>query len=353
MTQIRKGPTTEATALRQLVKTNARELLRDGKTVFFVLLFPLLFLAMFLGLGYLNTGGSYQVAVEASAEQTQVIDKLAKAQGFHAEAWKADAPPAAGNLGGYDAIIGTGHGRAEVTVDASKFGALKGLRVALADSGIDSSRIDFRTPDGGRPFDPVKASLPTALVMALMSVAFFGTATPLIALRQRGTLRLLGTTPLRRRTFVVAQVPVRLALVAIQLLVLGSVAVSLGFLPLADAARLFATGLLGALMLFSFGYLVAARLRNPEIANGALAVLMPVVLLLGGLFLPMQMMPGFMQTICKAMPTTYLVDALNHDLTGAASTYGLTVDWLVLVGAAVVFGGLATRLFRWDQGEER
>ncbi|MGW8975639.1 ABC transporter permease [Streptomyces platensis] len=344
---------TEAAALRQLVKANARELVRDGKTVFFVLLFPLLFLGMFLGLGQLTANGSYRVAVKASSEQRQIIDRLADTEGFRAEAWRRGAPPAPGDLAGYDAIVVMAHGRADVTVEAGKFGALKGLRAALADSGVDSSRADFRTPDGGRPFDPVKASLPTALVMALMSVAFFGTATPLIALRQRGTLRLLGTTPLRRRTFVVAQAPVRLALVAVQLLVLASVAVGLGFLPLVDTARLFATGLLGAVMLFSFGYVVASRLRNAEIANGVLAVLMPVVLLLGGLFLPMQMMPAALQTISKAMPTTYLVDALNHDLTGAASVYGLTVDWLVLVGAAVVFGGLATRLFRWDQGEER
>ena len=56
-------------ALREMVKTNARELFRDGKTAFFTVLFPLLFLAMFLGLGALTAGGSYRIAVVDSPEQ--------------------------------------------------------------------------------------------------------------------------------------------------------------------------------------------------------------------------------------------------------------------------------------------
>ncbi|MGW1173528.1 ABC transporter permease [Kitasatospora sp. NPDC002543] len=341
----------EIQALRHLVKTNTRELVRDGKTVFFVLLFPLLFLAMFLGFGYLNTGGTYHVAVQPSPTQQQILQHAAGIKGLTVEGWTRGSPPALTDLAGYDAIVTVADGRAVVTIDSAKFGAVKILREVLGDSGIDAGRTEFRTPDGGQPFDPVKASLPTALVMALMSVAFFGTATPLIALRQRGTLRLLGTTPLRRRTFVAAQAPARLALVAVQLLVLGGVAAGLGFLPAGAALRLFATGLLGALMLFAFGYLAASRLRNPEIANGVLAVLMPVVLLLGGLFLPLQMMPAALRTVSDALPTSYLVDALNHDLTGAASAHGLVVDWLVMATAALIFGGLAARLFRWDQGE--
>ncbi|MBT2445601.1 ABC transporter permease [Streptomyces sp. ISL-43] len=343
--------TSSSSALRQLITANARELYRDGKTLFFVVFFPLLFLGMFLGFGHLNTGGSYRVAVVASPVQQQILERIAAEDGFSAEPWSGEAGPT--QLGGYDAIVQATDGRATVTLDSAKFGAMRTLREVLDDSGISPSRAAFRTPDGGQPFDPVKASLPTALVMALMSVAFFGTATPLIALRQRGTLRLLGTTPLRRLTFVVAQAPVRLALVAGQLILLGAVAVSLGFLSATGTVLLFATGMLGALMLFAFGYLAASRLRNPEVANGLLAVLMPLVLLLGGLFIPLEMLPGALRTLSDALPTTYLVDALNHQLTGAPSTHGLGVDWLVLTIATLIFGGLAACLFRWDQGEER
>ncbi|MFI1799333.1 ABC transporter permease [Streptomyces sp. NPDC020379] len=343
-------------AFTQLVRANSRELFRDGKTIFFVLLFPLLFVAMFIGIGLLNTGGSYKMAVTPARNQQEIVRELSHSSGFKAEPWHRKSLPENGDLAGYDAIVhpsATAGDRALVVVDSAKFGALKGIRSALGHSGISASKVDFRTPDGGKPFDPIRISLPTALLMALMSMAFFGTATPLIALRARGTLRLLGTTPLRRRTFVLAQAPVRLALVAVQLVVLGAIAVGLGFLPAVDAARVLGTGFLGAVMLFAFGYLVAARMRNAEVANGLLAVLMPLVLFASGLFLPLDLLPSVVRDVSKALPTTYLVDALTHDLTGAPSTYGLTLDWLVLLAGAVLFGGLAARLFSWDQGEER
>lgn len=340
-------------ALRQMVKTNARELFRDGKTAFFTVLFPLLFLAMFLGLGALTAGGSYRVAVLPSPQQSSVIEKLGHVEGFHAEPWKGTEPPPAGDLAGYDAVVTVSGSQAAVVVDASRFGALKGLRSGLGDSGVDDSLIDFRTPDGGVPFDPLKAALPTGLLMALMSTAFFGTATPLIALRTRGTLRLLGTTPLGRMTFVLAQAPVRLALVVVQLLILGAVAVVMDFMSFTDTLRLMGTGLLGALMLFAFGYLIAARLRNAEVVNGLLGLLMPVLLFFSGLFLPLSMLPSVITTVSDVLPTTYLVDAFNHDLNEAASVHSLTTDWLVLLAATAVFGGLAARLFRWDQGEDR
>ncbi|MFE7295110.1 ABC transporter permease [Streptomyces sp. NPDC057579] len=343
-------------AFVQLVKVNSRELFRDGKTIFFVLFFPLIFVAMFIGIGTLNMGGSYKVAILPSGQQKEIVRQLSRSHGFTADPWRGNNFPARSDLAGYDAIVHPASAPSEhalVVIDSGKFGGLKGIRSALADSGIPASKVDFRTPDGGTPFDPIKVSLPAALLMALMSMSFFGTATPLIALRARGTLRLLGTTPLRRRTFVLAQAPVRLVLVAVQLVVLGVIAVALGFLPAVNAVRVLGTGFLGAVMLFTFGYLVASRMRNAEVANGVLAILMPLVLFVSGLFLPLDLLPDVVRDISKALPTTYLVDALAHDLTGATSTYGITLDWLVLLAGAVIFGGLAARLFRWDQGEER
>ncbi|MFI1470981.1 ABC transporter permease [Streptomyces wuyuanensis] len=345
------SPTTSA--MREMVKTNARELFRDGKTAFFTVLFPLLFLGMFLGLGVLTAGGTYQIAVAPSPRQEALLDNLNQVEGFHAEVWKGAKTPSTEDLAGYDALVRVTDQEASAVIDPSRFGVLSGLRSALADSGVDEALMDFRTPDGGAPFDPLKAALPTGLLMSLMSTAFFGTATPLIALRTRGTLRLLGTTPLSRLTFVIAQAPVRLALVVVQLVTLGTVAVAMDFVPLADTLRLMGTGLLGALMLFAFGYLIAARMRNAEVVNGLLGILMPVLLFFSGLFLPLSMLPSALTTISELLPTTYLVDALNHDVNEAAATHSLTFDWAVLLAATALFGGLAARLFRWDQGEDR
>ncbi|MDH6705284.1 ABC-2 type transport system permease protein [Kitasatospora sp. MAA19] len=336
-----------------LVRTNYRELFRDGKTAFFVLGFPLFFMALFLGMGFVMSGGSYHVAVAPGPGQHQVVDRLNHVKGLTVKELDQALPGQPRALGGYDAVVQPEEGRPVVTVDAGKFGVVRGMRDALDKGTGASAHSVFRTPDGGVPFDPVKASLPTVLFIALMSAAFFGTATPLIGLRQRGTLRMLGTTPLKRRTFILAQAPVRLGLVMAQVVVVGTIAAICGFLAPGDALPVLVSGLLGALMLFGFGYLVAARMRNAEVANGLLAVLMPVTMLFSGLFLPMELMPGPLRAVSQAFPTTYLVDALSHAFTGAPSLHGLAVDWLVLAGSAVLLALLAARLFSWDQGEER
>jgi ABC-2 type transport system permease protein len=342
-----------SSAFRQLVLTNGRELLRDGRTAFFVLLFPLFFVALFAGMGQLVGGGTYHIAVGSGQAQQVLVHQLDQVNGFIVTPLHQQPPMPPRTLGGYDALIQVAGGRSVATVDPSKFGAVKGLRAALAAAGFHGSGAVLRTPDGSAPFDPLKASLSTFLLIALMSGAFFGTATPIIALRQKGTLRMLGTTPLRRRTFILAQMPVRLAIVAIQLAVLVIVAAALGFLPLADMGLVLITGLLGAVMFFGFGYVVAARMRSAEVANGLLALLMPIVLLFSGLFLPMDLMPGVLRAISSGLPTTYLADALGHFFTGAASAHGIAVDWGVLAGAAVIFAALATRFFSWDQKEAR
>ncbi len=334
-------------AYGQLVRTSARELFRDGKTAFFVLVFPLFFLAMFVGIGLVSSGGSYRIGVTPGPDQARVVTALDRHKGFDGVAAPADGTT---SLHGDDAVVVLTDHRATVLVDPGKFGSQRGIRSALSQAHVAYAQ-PFRTPDGGTPFDPVKASLPMGLLVALMSIAFFGTATPLITLRQRGTLRLLGMTPLRRRTFVLAQAPVRLGLVGVQLFVLGGAALALGLVRPGAVGGLLASGLSGAAMLFSFGYLVAARMRSAEIANGLLALVMPLTMFFGGLFLPLTLLPSAIGALARALPTTYLVDALNHELGGAASRYGMGMDYLVLLGSAVGFALLAARLFRWDQGE--
>ncbi|GAA3422849.1 ABC transporter permease [Streptosporangium sandarakinum] len=248
-------------AFAELTRASARELVRDPKSFFFVLVFPLLFMAMFLFMGTLN-------------------------------------------------------------------------------------------PSEGGGFDPVRSGIPVVLMMAFMSLAFFGTATPLITMRQQGTLRMLGTTPLRRTTFILAQAPVRLAIALVQLAVMSAAALATGFLQPSAIGRLLVTCALGLVMLFAAGYLVAARMRNAELANGVLALAMPVLLMLSGVFLPMEILPEAVRTVAGHLPTTYFADALRQDLTGVAGGPVVT-SWLVMAGVALVAAAGAVSLFSWTDGEKR
>lgn len=340
-------------ALAELVRSNRRELVRDPKTAITTLVFPLFFIAMLVGISALTGGSNYRVAV-VGPQAGQLAEQL------HTDArWSVSMPEESPVLSGtsftdVDAVVQAGSGEGvTAVVNPSKFGAANPLRSDLERAGFASDQIRVVSTDGSPPYDPLTAVLPTALLLCLLTMALFGTALPIITARRNGVLRLLGTTPLRRSTYVLGQAPARMAVLGAELLVLAGIALACGLIGVGSAARVLVTGALGTIAMFALAYLLASRMRNPDVASGIFGVLVPVVLFLSGSMVPTSILPPVFETVIRANPLTYLVDALTADLTGRPSVYGLAVDWAVLSGTAVVAILLAFRLFSWDDGDPR
>ncbi|MGH3322341.1 MAG: ABC transporter permease [Streptosporangiaceae bacterium] len=201
--------------------------------------------------------------------------------------------------------------------------------------------------DPGGP-DLARMSLPLVLFTALASVAFFGTAVPLVALREKGILRLLGTSPVPRRTLLLAQAPARLLLAAAQITVIIAVTAITGYLDVSRIPALVVSCLLGLAMFGAFGYLVGGRLPSAEATSQALAMLLVVLMFASGLILPLDLLPAGAQTALQALPTTYLADALGHQLVGTPAAFPVWLSYAVLAAGAAVFAGVAARTFRWE-----
>lgn len=199
--------------------------------------------------------------------------------------------------------------------------------------------------------DAIAFGIPAVLVLAFASLSFFGTATTMITLRKQGTLRLLSTTPLRRMTFMMSHVPPRLAIALAQLIVIIAVAAATGVLQPHRLLPLVPSALLGLAMLFSLGFLIGGRLSSPEVANGLLAAVLPVLLIFGGVMVPLAVLPHAFHVVATINPLAYLGDALRHSLTGSQLLHPLWLDWLVLAGMTVVLTAGSVLTFRWDQGE--
>jgi len=336
-------------ALAELSLTNARELLRDGKTMFFLLFFPLFFLGLFWFLANTIDAESPQpvVAVQESTGSAALIDRL-EADGF-----AASTLPAGETTTDATAIVTLGSSGAQVLLDADEAPQWRGLVDAVASEGIAKSAITTAYSDGSPVNDPLRNSLASIVMVSFLSLALLGTAVPVVALRGKGTLRLLGTTPLKRSTFILSQSPARFLLGVAQLgLVVGVTAV-LGYVSPAAMPRLIVTALLGLTMLFALGYLIGSRASNAEAATTIVSLLIPVALMLSGSIIPLSVFPPEVSAVVSWLPTTVLANALSVDLVGATGAANVWVAWGVMAGVAVVAGGLATWLFRWDQGEKR
>jgi ABC-2 type transport system permease protein len=69
---------------------------------------------------------------------------------------------------------------------------------------------------------------------------------------------------------------------------------------------------------------------------------------LSGTFFPIESMPDALRTVARALPLTYLGDALRQVMVGGTAFSPLWVCFAFLVVWLVVCFGIAARFFRWQ-----
>lgn len=191
---------------------------------------------------------------------------------------------------------------------------------------------------------PVGFLAPGVLALAVMSTAMVSLGIGTGFERGYGVLKRLGTTPLGRPALLAAKTVAVLAVELIQLAVLVPVAVGLGWRPHVNIGVVLAAGLAGTIAFAGIGLLLAGTLRalaNLALTNGLYIVL----LLLGGMVVPLHELPGWLRTGARALPAAGLSDALTHGFSGGGVPGR---DWVVLAVWALAAPMLAAITFRWE-----
>lgn len=192
--------------------------------------------------------------------------------------------------------------------------------------------------------DPVDFLAPGVLALAVMSTAMVSLGIATAFERQYGVLKRLGSTPLGRPALLTAKTASILAVEALQVVVLVVVALLLGWDPSADAGALAAV-VLGTVAFAGVGLLMAGTL-NGEVTLAAANGLYLVLLLLGGMIVPLPKLPGPMRAVARLLPAGALSDALAGSLSAAGHVPGRA--WAVLVVWAVAAPVAAALTFRWE-----
>lgn len=191
--------------------------------------------------------------------------------------------------------------------------------------------------------------MPGILAMSLMQLGLFATATPLVSLRQEGVLRRLGATPLPRWQLLLGQVFMRLTIGLVQAaLIIGLSVVAFGVQIEGNYLALTGLVFLGAVTFIGMGYLIASIARTVESASGISSAINFPMMFLSGVFFPIALLPAFLAPVVRALPLTYLADAIRQVTVGSAPDFPMWVDIAVLGGWAVVCAALAARFFRWE-----
>jgi ABC-2 type transport system permease protein len=192
--------------------------------------------------------------------------------------------------------------------------------------------------------------VPGILALAVMSTAMVSLGIATGFERGYGVLKRLGATPLGRPRLLGAKIVTVVLVELLQAAVLIAVGFGLGWHPdphgaggagLGAAATVFlATAAFGGIGLFLAGVLKAEV--NLAAANGLYLVL----LLLGGMVVPISKLPGGLASIARLLPADALAAALHATLgTGAAVP---AESWAVLAAWAVAAPVAAAFSFRWE-----
>jgi len=166
--------------------------------------------------------------------------------------------------------------------------------------------------------------------------------------RNFGVIRRLHVTPLGRPRLIGAKIAGILVTQVIQIVVLGAVALALGWHPrggLVGAGAVLGVLLLGTFGCAGIGLALAGRLRaevNLAASNGLYLVL----LLLSGIVVPLSSLPMSVQRAVVALPSGAMAQGLRRVLEHGGLPSG--GDWLSLGLWAILAPVLAARTFRFD-----
>ena len=201
------------------------------------------------------------------------------------------------------------------------------------------------------PGKAVDFFVPGILALAVMSTAMVSLGIATGFERGYGVLKRLGATPLGRPRLLGAKIATVFVVEVIQAVVLLGVGLAMGWNPAGSgnvgSSVPAAVGLvlLATLAFGGIGLLMAGTLRaevNLAAANGLYLVL----LLLGGMVVPLQKLPAGLGAVARVLPPAALSTGLHATL-GA----GLAVparSWIVLAVWAVIAPTAAALTFRWE-----
>lgn len=198
----------------------------------------------------------------------------------------------------------------------------------------------------------VDSLFPRVVALAVMSSAMVALGIGTGFERHYKVLKRLGATPLGRGRLVTAKIASVLALQVVQLTVLTVAAIALGWRPdrfgadpLPQLVLTLAAVLLGTAAFAGIGLLLAGTLSGP--LNLALCnALYLVLLLFGGIIVPLDQLPGPLEQLGRLLPSAALAEVLQYALTVGTATP--KAAWAWLAAWALAAPAAAAALFRWE-----
>jgi len=191
--------------------------------------------------------------------------------------------------------------------------------------------------------------VPGIIAMSVMTSSLSGAVNMNAELRQKGVIRKLSTTPITRTDWILSNILYQFILAVISTMAILVVSYAVFSVWLQINAWLFVFIVLEVFAFGGIGMILTRVANEAESATAAANFIMFPMMFLAGSFFPIEMMPGFLQTIARILPLYYVNEGLRASMVSVDNTAALRYAAMIGVFAAVAFV-LGINTTKWDEG---
>jgi ABC-2 type transport system permease protein len=192
--------------------------------------------------------------------------------------------------------------------------------------------------------------VPGIIAMSVMTSSLSGAVNMNAELRQKGVIRKLSTTPITRTDWILSNVLYQFILAVISTMAILVVSYAVFSVRLQINAWLLVFIVLEVFAFGGIGMILTRVANEAESATAAANFIMFPMMFLSGSFFPLEMMPGFLQTIARILPLYYVNEGLRASMVIVDNMAALRYCAVIGVFATVVFVvGINTT--KWEEAK--
>ena len=313
-----------------LAKVFLKIFFRNRQSIFFSMLFPLVFTGVF----FFSSGPSDPINLGlVNLSQSTIAEKfsdLVKAESaFEVSTGNLDRLKEELIIGDQTAIILIPEnftffedtGELSLILDASQVRQASVIQETLDNSLLAIERevrgikpmFNLVVEDvQARPQRYIDFLLPGILAYMLMNLCIAGSGFNIVEYRRRGILKRLFVTPIQPKDFIVAIIISRMIIVLTQIsIMLGLAVMLLDINVVGGLASLYGMVILGTFIFLCIGFFLGSLAKTQEAIQPIVALTSFPQLILSGVFFPISAMHEFIQPIAHVLPLSVVVSGLR------------------------------------------
>lgn len=204
----------------------------------------------------------------------------------------------------------------------------------------------------GREYKTIDFILPGQLGFSLLSTGVFGTAFVFLSLRQTLVIKRFFATPVKRSSIVIGEGIARIgfALIgAVFIILLGHF--FFGFTLVHGAVtvvNMLILATMGIIVFMGFGFIISGIAKSESMVPPISNIVTLPQFLLSGTFFSIEAFPTWLQPISRALPLTYLNDAMRKVAFEGAGLWDVKFQIMILLIWGIVIYAIAVKVFKWE-----